>query len=81
MTAKTAAEANKDNKNAGFASTEKKFRLAVQSISDFVASKADNPEDALKWVEVQERLIKNLEATQALHRAHKEFWHGKPEED
>jgi len=74
--AKTHKENMLENKNSSFATTEKKIRVATQSISDHIGGKEEDPKSALEWAVAQRALLDNLKFCQELHKVHKEFWHG-----
>jgi hypothetical protein len=79
--AKTHKENMAENKNSSFATTEKKIRTAVQSISDHIREKEGDPKAALEWTAAQKALLDNLKFCQELHKVHKEFWHGHTDSD
>ena len=80
--AKSAMDAQKERANAGWASTTKKQRLALQSISDHIAANEKDPEAALKWVVVQKEMLVVMHTMYESFKEHDALWGEKldPEE-
>lgn len=72
--AKSASDAQNERANAGWASTAKKQRLALQSISDHIAKNEKDPEKALQWVNVQKELLVVMESMNKAFREHDKLW-------
>ncbi len=72
--AKSASDAQNERANAGWASTAKKQRLALQSISDHIAKNEKDPEKALQWVTVQKELLVVMESMNKAFREHDALW-------
>ena len=72
--AKSASDVQKERANAGWASTIKKQRLALQAISDHIASAEKNPEAALQWVNVQKELLTVMDSMNKAFKEHDALW-------
>jgi len=65
---------NLERLNSGWAATAKKQRLALQSIADHIRNAQLTPDEAAKWVEVQQAMIGVADKLMESHKKHNEFW-------
>ena len=70
----------KERLNAGYASTAKKQRLAIQSIAEYIRKTEKEPAKALAWAQTQELLLQNLARINKEHTAHRELFPSDPDD-